>query len=66
MCRAAVHRLGGPRATAGLHALGVLCCERSNPAVQLFFLALLGGSYWIFSTHIFPMLPLPGVPAWHQ
>lgn len=61
-----MHRLGGQRATDLLHSAGELCCERSNPTVQLLFLVLLVGCYWMFVDYIFPMLPLPGTPAWHK
>jgi palmitoyltransferase len=34
--------------------------------VQLLFAALFGGCYWGYCRHVFPLLPLPGVPAWHK
>lgn len=65
-CRAAARQACGRHGGACLHATGELCCERSNPAVQLLFVGLLGGCYWLFWSSIFPLLPLPGVPAWHK
>ena len=65
-CRAAARQACGRPGGACLHATGELCCERSNPAVQLLFVGLLGGCYWLFWSSIFPLLPLPGVPAWHK
>lgn len=63
---AAAARLGGRRATNALEALAQLCCERSNPVVQLLFLTLVMVSFTVFARTVFPMLPLPGVPAWHK
>lgn len=62
----AARRLGGRRAASLLEAALRLCCERSNPAVQILFLVLLVGCYTLFYRTIFPMLPLPGLPAWHK
>ncbi|KAL4418925.1 hypothetical protein ABPG77_005219 [Micractinium sp. CCAP 211/92] len=62
----AARRLGGRRAASLLEAASRLCCERSNPAVQILFLVLLVGCYTLFYRTIFPMLPLPRLPAWHK
>ena len=58
--------LGAAARRAGGGKLMKLCCERSNPAVQILFLALLGGCYAIFCAYVFPLLPQPGVPAFHK
>lgn len=63
---AAAGRLCGRRASAALDAAADLCCERSNPVVQALFLALLCACYAAFVAFVFPMLPQPGVPAWHK
>lgn len=63
----AVQRLpGGRRLAACAQGTAALCFERRNPAVQLLFLCLLCGCYWLFCSSVFPMLPLPGLPAWHK
>lgn len=63
---AALRRVGGGRAAHLLQRAGELCCERSNPAVQILFMSMLVGCYAVFFATVFPMLPLPGVPAWHK
>lgn len=66
-CRRVVARRAcGQRGARALAAAGELCCERSNPAVQLLFAVLFGGCYWGYCRYVFPLLPLPGVPAWHK
>ena len=42
------------------------CCERPNPLVQLLFLAMLAGAYYLYLRDVFPLLPLPGLPSWHK
>lgn len=34
--------------------------------VQILFLTLLSGSFFLFAREFFTLLPLPGVPAWHM
>lgn len=63
---AAARRLGGRHAGPAMEAASQLCCERSNPAVQVLFLVLLVGCYATYFCTVFPMLPLPGLPAWHK
>ncbi|KAL4444348.1 hypothetical protein ABPG75_012085 [Micractinium tetrahymenae] len=63
---AAARRLGGRRASSALAVASQLCCERSNPSVQVLFLVLLVGCYTLYFRTVFPMLPLPGLPAWHK
>lgn len=64
--RTLVARVGGRHGGALLDAVGDCCFERSNPAVQLLFLAIFAACYLTFYLTIFPMLPLPGLPAWHK
>lgn len=66
-CRWAAAQLPGAHAggCTWLARLEELCCERSNPAVQVFFAVLLGACYWVYVREVFSMLPLPGVPGWH-
>lgn len=63
---AAARCLGGRHASSALEAASRLCCERSNPTVQILFLVLLAGCYTLYCCTVFPMLPLPGLPAWHK
>ena len=63
---AALSRAGGGRGADLLRRAGELCCERSNPAVQILFVAMVAGCYAVFYATVFPMLPLPGLPAWHK
>ena len=59
LCSAAARRACGRRGPACLHAASELCCQRSNPTVQLLFVGLLGGCYWIFWSSIFPVQQHP-------
>lgn len=63
---ASIRRAGGRHGTAALERAGQLCCERSNPTVQIIFIVLVVGCYSLFCAYVFPMLPLPGIPAWHK
>lgn len=65
-CRAGTQRAGGRRGAAALERAGELCCERSNPAVQLLFLAMFVTCYSIFFVYIFPWLPVGSVSAMHK
>ena len=62
----AAGRLCGERGRDALSGLEACCCERRNPWVQLLFLVLLGGAFWVYWRDLFPLLPLPGLPAWHK
>lgn len=64
--RSGTQRAGGRRAAAALEHAGHLCCERSNPAVQLLFLAMFVTCYGIFFVYIFPWLPVGSVSAMHK
>lgn len=64
--RSLARRCCGQRGPALLATVAELCCERSNPAVQVLFLALLGSCLWAYCRFIFPLLPLPGIPSWHK
>lgn len=58
--------LCGERGRAALAGLEEGCCERRNPAVQILFLAILAAAYYVYARDVFPLLPLPGLPAWHK
>ena len=64
--RSGTQRAGGRRAAAALEHAAQLCCERSNPAVQLLFLAMFVTCYGIFFVYIFPWLPVGSVSAMHK
>ncbi|EFN58137.1 hypothetical protein CHLNCDRAFT_57008 [Chlorella variabilis] len=66
VAEAAARRFCGRRGTALCHSAGELCFERSNPVVQILFVVLLAACYWAAWSYLFPMLPLPGIPAWHK
>lgn len=40
--------------------------ETRTPLLQLVYLLLLGSAYYLYSQHIFSLLPLPGLPLWHM
>lgn len=40
--------------------------ERKSPAFVILYLSLFGAAFWAYSLLFFPLLPLPGVPAWHM
>lgn len=52
-----VEKVGG---AAGLNAVDYvleICCERSNPFLQVVYLVLISGGYYLYWGHVFAMLP---------
>lgn len=58
--------VAGERGVAACRRLGIVICERPNPALQYFYLGVVAAGYYIFCTEAYPHLPGPLIGAWHR
>lgn len=65
-CSWLVAKLCGARGERAVDSCSAALCERKTPALQLVYLALVGYTYKMYHQHVFALLPLPGLPAWHM
>ena len=56
----------GPRCTKLVNKIEYACCWRPNPALQLFYVALMVGGFTLFALHSLPLIPNPRLPEWHK
>lgn len=56
----------GERGRLAVASLEHYCCERPNPILQLFYLAILGGTYFAVASTSFQYIPGPYVSAVHR
>ena len=65
-CRRLINRLLGQRAANALARAEHWCCKLRNPTFAILYLALLAGSYHIYTRFVFALLPTPFSASWHQ
>jgi hypothetical protein len=65
LCRA-IRFTCGARAATVVGAAEEWCCGRPNPAAQLLYVFCVGGGWWLFAEHCYPLLPGPGASAYHR
>ena len=58
--------LCGPRCTRFFGRIENACCWRPNPALQLFYVALMAGGFTLFAMHSLPHFPNPRLANWHR
>ncbi|KAJ6826303.1 putative protein S-acyltransferase 17 isoform X2 [Iris pallida] len=56
----------GPRGRNAFLTVEDYCCERPNPILQLLYLGILGGTYYIISSTSFRYIPGYYVGEWHR
>ena len=59
-------RLCGPRCQYICGRVEHHCCWRPNPLLQLFYVGLMGGGFFLFSLHSLPLIPNQQLPIWHR
>ncbi|CAD7701821.1 unnamed protein product, partial [Ostreobium quekettii] len=55
----------GRRGERAFEDVADCCCESSNPALQIMYLLIMGGSYYLYLTHLFVLLPSPLAGRYH-
>ena len=59
-------RCFGPRVRRAFDYVEDVCCWRPNPALQLFYVALMAGGFALFYHHVLPLLPNSRVHPIHR
>ncbi|GER36014.1 pentatricopeptide repeat-containing protein [Striga asiatica] len=52
-----VHYVCGSRGTNALHSVEYYCCDRPNPIIQLIYLLIVGGTYYLIAQSSFSYIP---------
>jgi len=61
----AVRGVFGERAETALSGVGEYCCDRPNPFMQLCYLLLVLGGYFVFCERAFEFIPGPHLASYH-
>ena len=59
-------RCFGPRVRRAFDYVEDVCCWRPNPALQLFYVALMAGGFALFYHHVMPLIPNARVHPIHR
>ena len=60
-----ISSLFGERGERCLDRTSDLLCERRNPVLQLLYVLIVGGSYYVYVNSVFSLLPTAHAPFWH-
>ena len=59
-------RVCGPRCQRFWRRIEHVCCWRPNPLLQCFYLALMGGGFYLYHSKTLPLIPNPRLSEWHR
>ena len=64
--RPVFRRLCGPKCQRAWRRIEYICCQRPNPLLQCFYLALMGGGFILYYSQTLPFIPNPRLSEWHR
>ena len=64
--RPITRRLCGPKCQRALQRAEDVCCYRPNPLLQLFYVALMAGGFYLFYNKSLPLVPNPRLHIIHR
>ena len=65
-CRSTLQRIAGDNAAQSCESLLDKHCSSTSPFLQILYVLLLAGGYFLYCRDIFCFLPQPFAPLWHQ